>query len=164
MKDFIIKVENDNVGMAVGLLFDNYRDNFATFINNVVKGETGSADAFVTKNADGIWEVYQTAPDKGFVLAKVGEGVQVSEYKTLGVDAKYVTYDGDKLALFVKTEAGVPDIKVGKFLNLNEVIVQFDSESVNLAIDTIKAGIKNAAIDQKKIQKKIEKLKKQGKV
>ncbi len=161
METLQIAVENEHVKMATELFLDNYKDAVVQFINNVLKNEVGASDAFVEKTSDGI-KIYQTAPDKGFVLAKVGEEVQVTRYTSLSTDDKYVVFDGTKLALFLKTEAGKPDIKVGMFLNLNEVIQQFDSESVKLAIDTIKSGIKNALIDQKKAEKKAKKGQKQS--
>jgi hypothetical protein len=177
MQDLIIKVENEEVGKAVGLFFDNYKEPFAQFLNNVLKTETGSADAFVSikKAESGLIEaidVYQTAPDKGFVLAQVPSlkvattdaelatpqyEVQVSEYLSLPVEAKYVVFDGAKLALFIKREEGVPDYKIGNFANLNDVVTQIDSESVKNAIDTIKAAERNAEVDKEKFAKQARK-------
>lgn len=157
MQDYLVKVENEHVANAVGLFIDNYKDPIAKFVNNVVKNEAGSADAFISKNKDGVWEVYQNAPDKGFVLGQTATGVQLVEYKSLSSDDKYAVLDGDKLALFIKTDEGTADIKVGHFLNINEVVTQIDSESVKLAIDTIKSGIRNAVqnaiVDKKKTAK-----------
>jgi hypothetical protein len=155
MQDFTVRVENEHVANAFGLFLTNYgQDAITKFINNVVKNDAGSADAFMLKNKEGVWEIFQYAPDKGWVLAQSPIGVQVATYKSLSTDDKYVVMDGDKLALFVKTPEGQSDLKIGHFLNINEAVTQIESESVNEAVKIIKAGVINAAVDQKKAVKK----------
>ena len=157
MIDLTIKVENKAVGNAVNLLFDNYKEQFAVFLNNVLKNETGNADAFITKDEQGVINVYQTAPDKGSVLGQVDGVVSLTQYSTLPVDSKYVTFDGQNLILFLKQEEGVTDLKIGRFANLNDVINQIDSESVTTTIATVKSAIKNAEVERKKLEKKAKK-------
>ncbi|HEY0751394.1 MAG TPA: hypothetical protein VGD26_09565 [Chitinophagaceae bacterium] len=164
MIDFTIKVENKFVGDAVVLFFDNYKESIATFLNNVLKGETGSADAFISKTAEGQLEVYQFAPDKGKVLAQVDGSVIFTDYKSLALDSKYVVYNGQHLALFLKRPDGESDIQVGRFANLNDVETQIDSESVRDAINHVLTGIKNAEVERKKIEKQARKLKKMVRV
>lgn len=163
MIDLVIKVENRQVGEAVNLLMDNYKEQFAVFLNNVLKGETGgAADVAIIKDAQGVINVYQTAPDKGLVLGQVVAlgPVELIQYKELAPDTKYVLFDGQNLTLFLKQPDGVTDIKIGRFTNLNEVATQIDSESVTTTIHTIKASIKNAEIERKKVEKKAKKLRK----
>lgn len=157
MLDLVIKVENRFVGDAVNLLFDNYKEQFAVFLNNVLKNETGSADAFITKDEQGVINVYQTAPDKGNVLGQVDGVVVLTQYSTLPVDAKYVVFDGQHLTLFLKQDEGVSDIKIGRFANINEVVTQIDAENVQITIDTVKSAINNAAVERKKLEKKARK-------
>lgn len=164
MIDYVVKVENKFVGDAIGLFFDNYKEHLATFLNNVLKNETGSADAFISKTENGVIQVYQTAPDKGKVLGQVDGTVILTDYTALPVDAKYVVYDGQHLALYLKQPDGQSDIKIGRFANLNDVVQQIDSESVRDTIATVKSAINNAEIDRKKAEKKAAKLKKLVKV
>jgi len=159
MLDYVIKVENKFVGDAIGLFFDNYKEHLATFLNNVLKGETGSADAFIAKDDKGLITIYQTAPDKGNVLGQVDGAVILTTYTALPVEAKYVVYDGQHLSLFLKQPEGVSDIKIGRFANLNDVVQQIDSESVKTTIDTVKSAIKNAEIERKKVEKQARKAK-----
>lgn len=164
MIDYVVKVENKFVGDAVGVLFDNYKEHFVTFLNNVLKNETGSADAFITKSAEGQIEIYQTAPDKGKVLGQVDGTVVLTDYSNLPTDGKYVLYDGQHLVLFLKQPEGQSDIKIGRFANLNDAVQQIDSESVQDTIATVKSAIKNAEVERKKVEKKAAKLKKLTKV
>lgn len=157
MIDLVIKVENKFVGDAVNLLFENYKEQFAVFLNNVLKNETGSADAFISKDDSGIINVYQTAPDKGAVLGQVDGTVVLIQYSTLPDDSKYVVFDGQNLVLFLKQPAGIPDIKIGRFANINDAVSQIDSESVTTTIATIKSAIKNADVERKKLEKQVKK-------
>ena len=155
-----MNVENKFVGDAVGLFFDNYKEHVVSFLNNVLKNETGSADAFIEKGDNGVINIYQTAPDKGKVLGQVEGSVILTDYTALPIDAKYVVYNGQHLALFLKQPEGVSDIQIGRFANLNDVVAQIDSESVQDAIAHVKSAIKNAEIERKKVEKKAAKLKK----
>lgn len=162
MIDYVVKVENKFVGDALAVFVDNYKEHIATFLNNVLKNETGSADAFISKDENGVIQVYQTAPDKGIVLgqAEPNGPVDVWRYKDLSVDSKYVIYDGQHLALFLKQPDGVSDIKIGRFANFNDLFNQIDSESVTDTIQTVKSAIKNAEIERKKVEKKAAKARK----
>lgn len=160
MIEYKINVENKFVGDAITTFFDNYKEHLVTFLNNVLKNETGSADAFIKKEENGTITVYQTAPDKGRVLGQVDGAVILTDYTSLPVDAKYVLYDGQHLAMFLKQPEGVSDIKIGRFANLNDVVEQIDSESVRDTIATVKSAIKNAEIDRKKVEKKAAKARK----
>jgi hypothetical protein len=157
MENLNILVENTHVKKAFDMLLDNYKDQFAIFLNNVLKNEVGASDVLIEKGEDGVFKVWQSAPDKGYVLAQVDGKVQLHEYKTLSTDTKYVVFDGQKLALFLKEEDGTPDSKVGLFLNLNEVVNQIDSPSVQEAIQTVKSNKINDEVIAKQVEKRIRK-------
>lgn len=162
MIDYLIKVENKFVGDAFALFVDNYKEHIATFLNNVLKNETGSADAFISKDENGVIQMYQTAPDKGIVLGQpeANGPVDVWKYVDLPVDSKYIIYDGQHLALFLKQAEGVSDIKIGRFANFNDVFTQIDSDSVRDTIQTVKSAIKNAEVERKKVEKAAAKQRK----
>ena len=163
MIEYKIRVENEAVGNALGIFFTNYTDQVAAFLTNVLKSETGSADvSIVTKTDDDVIEVWQFAPDKGKVLGQVDGAVVLTDYTSLPNDAKYITYNGQHLVLYLKQPEGESDISVGRFLTLNEAVNQIDSESVKDQIQTIKNAINNAEVERKAVMKKAAKLKKQA--
>lgn len=157
MIDLQIKVENVAVRDAVVLFFDNYKESIATFLNNVLKNETGSADAFVRKNTNGQLEIYQSAPDKGKVLGQIDGSVILTDYSNLPLDAKYVVFDGQGLVLFLKQPEGQSDIKIGRFANITDAVTEIDSESVETTIQTIKSAIRNAEVEREKVAKQAKK-------
>lgn len=168
MENFNILAENQEVKNALGLFFDNYKEAVVQFLNNVLRNELGASDAFIEKDEDGVYKVYHTAPDKGYVLAPVAAAadgktllIEAVAYTGLVNDAKYVVFDGQKLALFLKKE-GKPDVKVGHFQNINDVVTQINSESVNNAIETFKKAEENAGKEEAKVERKT-KLKKLAK-
>lgn len=154
MENLTVKVENAEVGNAVALFLENYKEAVSQFVNNVIVG----SDAFVEKTAEGEVSIYQFAPDKGNVIGKYEEGdeVQLVKYGSLPIDAKYILLVGDKLTLFLKQPQGKADIKVGQFVNLNDAIVNFDSEGVNLHVEHRKKALENEAKEKAKAEKKIK--------
>lgn len=147
MQDYIIKVEDDKTKYAVELFFDNYKDSIKQFINNVLRNEVGACDAEILKK-EGIFEVYKTAPDKGWVLGEAPGGLTLKPYTDVDTGHKYVLFDGDKLALYLKEPEGASDLKIGNFLNLNNAVEEIESEDVKKAIDKV--------IEQRDAAKKVE--------
>lgn len=155
MQDYTIRVEDDATKYAVDLFLDNAKDGIAQFINNVLRNEHGACDATLLKGADGIYEVYKVAPDKGWVLSPgtddEGRLVLVS-YTTVKDGQKYVLFDGDKLSLYLKEPVGSPDLKVGVFPNLNIAVAQIDSEEVKHALEQAIARRDNAKKEDEKLE------------
>ena len=149
MKQLLINAEDEHVKYALELFFTNYKDAIVQFVNNVLKNEVGSSDAEVLKDEDGTITVYRTAPDKGWVLSDTPDGLAVAKYIDLETGTKYVLFDGDKLALFLKEPAEEPDLKIGVFSNLNHAHQDINSEDVKLATEN--------AISRKEAGKKVEK-------
>ncbi len=154
MEKFILQVEDVKVGEAFMLFLDNYKDAVTQFMNNIMKGELGSSDAAIIKE-DGVYSIYRTTPNKGWVLAEEkGAPVkfQVKEYSSLETGAKYIVQEGDKLALFVKEPEKEPDLKVGMFGNLNDAFSNIDDQEVSDAVE-LAVSRKNAA---KKVEDDVE--------
>jgi hypothetical protein len=148
MIDLTFRVQDAKTKQVVTLFFDNYKDSVVQFINNVLKGEGVPTDAFIQKGEDGIYSIYREAADKGWVMGEADSALTISLYSKLEVGTKYVTTDGDKLALFVKEPDGDIDLKVGNFLNLNDAVDQLNSEEVKVAVDK--------AFERRDAQKKVE--------
>lgn len=159
MIEFKLLAENESVANALTLFFDNYREGIVQFLNNVLRNEKGSSDAFINKSEDGTIQVWFSAPDKGLVIAYNEDetAASVTEYSTLANNAKYVLFDGQKLSLYIKKE-GKPDVKVGSFQNVNDVVTQIKSASVVEAIAALNKQEEEAEALEAKIARK-EKLK-----
>src|SRR5687767_5186572 len=130
MVDFTIRVEDDATKYAVELFLDNAKEGIAQFINNVLRNEHGACDATLIKGDDGTYEIYKVAPDKGWVLGEDDNSLTMRKYATVDAGLKYVCFDGDKLALYLKEPEGSPDLKLGHFPNLNIAVAQLGSEEV----------------------------------
>jgi hypothetical protein len=153
MIDFTIRVEDDATKYAMELFLDNAKDGIAQFVNNVLRNEHGACDASIQKGADGTYEVYKVAPDKGWVLAEQGElGLQLTKYAEIEAGSRYVLFDGDKLALYLKEPVGSPDLKIGMFPNLNIAVAQFDSKEVEHALEQAIARRDNAKREDEKLE------------
>ena len=140
MEQITLNVEDSHVKYAVELFFENYKDQVKVFLDNVLRGETGSSDSEIIKGEDGTITIYRTSPDKGWVLAEVLAGeysapLAPQKYTELPAGIKYVLFDGDKLALFLKEPEGEPDLKIGKFANLNLAFEDLSSEDVKSATE-----------------------------
>lgn len=153
-----ISVENTTVKNAVELFIDNYKDSIVQFINNIIKGQSGQvSDAAILKDdKTGEFQIFQTAPDKGWVLGEVDSTLVMIKYTELPVGNKYVIYDGDRLSLFVKEPENAPDLKVGNFQNLNHAVNELNSKDVEDAV-TAATERRDAA---KKVEEDIERKKK----
>jgi hypothetical protein len=156
MIDFTIRVEDDATKYAMELFLDNAKDGIAQFVNNVLRNEHGACDASIQKGADGTYEVYKVAPDKGWVLSKNinydGGPLELIEYSRVKAGDRYVLFDGDKLALYLKEPVGSPDLKIGMFPNLNIAVAQFDSKEVEHALEQAIARRDNARKEDEKLE------------
>lgn len=161
MQDFTIRVEDDAVKYAVEIFFDNAKDGMATFINNFLRNEHGACDAAVLKGADGVYEIYKTAPDKGWVLGEQdGSLLQLQKYTEVAEGDLYVCSEGEKLTLYIKEPAGQPDLKIGHFPTINIAAEQIGSKDVEHGIEQAIARRDNARKEDAKLERaeKLHKL------
>ncbi len=157
MIDFTVRAEDSDTLKTLELFFDNYKDTVAQFSNNVLKSQEGiDQDCMVLKAPDGVYELYRTPPDKGFVIVPTNTEnpatVAVTPYTTLPIGERYIVADGKAMTLFVKEAEGVRDLKVGHFINLNQMIADLNGTDVEQGIQTAKAH-RDAA---KKVEEDIE--------
>lgn len=148
MQDFTIRVENDKIKYALTLFLDNYKDSVKQFINNVLRNEEGACDSEILKKEGDIYEVYEVAPDKGWVLGEYLGVLAMKPYNEVNLGGKYITSGPNGLDLFLKEPEGQPDLKVGRFISLNDAVKELNSESVQQAIEV--------AIDRRDSAKRVE--------
>lgn len=139
MKDFVIKVQTDEAQKALVTFFNNYKVNIGQFLNELIKANGTPVDAEVKVTEDTI-EVFQLAPDKGFVLGEVDDSeipVQVMAYKNLAVNKRYLVQENDRIILYWKRGEGTPDVRLGQFKTISDSISAFNSEGVKAAMTAV---------------------------
>jgi hypothetical protein len=166
MQDYTIKVYDDSVKYAFELFLENGKVGIAQFVNSVLQSGHGLTDAAVIKNADGVYEIHKTAPDKGWVLSKNfnydGGPLELIQYAQLDAGAKYVLFETDKLTLYVKEPEGHPDLKLGHFPSLSIAADQIEGDDVKNAVEQALARRDNERKEQEKLER-AEKLRKLAK-
>ena len=162
MEQLTIYAEDKATKEGVELFLENYKDQVSQFLLNVLRNETGEADPTILKDKEGVFTVYRTAPDKGWVLTDFGAPEDTplvsKQYNTVPTGERYVIFDGDKLALFVKQPEGKPDLKIGKFVDLNMAFAAINSEDVLKAIEIALDRLETNSKEESKLARK-EKLK-----
>ena len=163
MLELKTKTETEKVKKAFVTFIDSQKENIAGFLTTMLKDEGENADTQIKVEENEI-TIYQLAPDKGFVLVEnnvVGElPMKLTKYKTIQEDIKYVTQEKDLIVLYIKKPEGVADIRLGVFKNLNDAVLNINSESV---LNTIKMMKEREAAKEKAEAKTAKRLERLGK-
>lgn len=135
--NFTVAAETPAMKDAFVQFIDNYKDTITGYLNSVPSEPGMKIDASIEVK-DGVITVFQIAPNKGFILGETAEGsdlpVKLMDYKELPVGLKYLLPKEGKMALFLKTEEGKPDVQLGMFLSMNDSVKEFHSQSVKDAL------------------------------
>lgn len=159
MIDFTIKCDTEAGRDAVAMFVKTYKEQMAEYVNLELRDKGQLVDSGFIIGEDGTLTLFQVAEDKGYVLAHMDEVPywEVKKLQNVGDDEPFIRMTKNGLTLFLKSEAGIPDLKVGEFKTIDDAVTEFSSESVAKAIA--------AALASKKEQlKQIKKLLKLGKV
>lgn len=158
MTDLRINADSEAVRDALEMFLSTYKEQVCEYINLELRDKGQLVDSGMTKNGD-VLTFHQVAEDKGFVLAETGgfPPVEIQKYTTVGEDELFIRSTKNGLTLFIKSESGIPDVKIGEFKTIDDAVTEFNSDSVTKAV--------LAARESKKQQlKQIKKLKKLGKL
>lgn len=152
--------ENERVGKAFATFINSQKENISGFVNTIISEDGTPSDAAIEVTDDTI-NVYQFAPDKGYVLGETAEGsklpVELIKYKDLEVGKKYLLNFKEFISLCVKTKEGKPDGVLGRFKTQNDAVENFNTEG---ALTAYKNWSDREAAIEKREAKQQAKLKK----
>lgn len=161
MTELLIKTDTEFVRDALSMFLKTYKEQIAEYINLELRDKGQLVDSGFVIGDDGQITVCQVAEDKGFVLANTDEFPywEMKKSKNVGEDEVFIRMTKQGLTLFIKSEYGIPDVKVGEFKTFDDAVVEYNSESVAKALASARASKK----EQLKQIKKLLKLGKLGK-
>lgn len=154
MIKFNIEAQTELVKEGFINFVSNYRETFAEQLNTMLTHAGEQSDVAI-EFSNGQLQIFQFAPDKGYVLGEV-EGdlpIQLVQYSSLSEGQKYVVPTGDRLILFLKKSKERPDVKLGAFKSINDVVKDFNSEGVKQAIAAWEQKEKAEEKDRKRAEK-----------
>lgn len=120
-----ILAQNDQAKQAIIDFFANYREIIVQHLNTFMGHDGSPVDAGIQVTEDGSVEIYQLAPDKGIVIGVVeGEEIPIQfvKYHDVATDSTYAVQEGDRIVVYVKKQENTPDMKIGAFKRLGDVI------------------------------------------
>jgi hypothetical protein len=133
---FEVQAETNEAKTAFVQFVDNYKETITGYLNTVMKAAGTPVDSGIEVK-DGMIRVFQLAPDKGWVIGETTTGdlpVAIMKYEDVTVGLKYLLPHEEKMALYLKTESGDADVRLGLFKTLNDSIKEFHSESVKTVL------------------------------
>lgn len=133
----VIKFENDTIRGAFESFVRNYKGNIESYLNMVLSNDGVPVDAFISTEGDSI-TVYQQAPNKGIVLAMVGDALNLGAYLDVEDEGLYGIVENGSIFLYYKQPKGTPDVKLGQFKTLSDAVKDWKSESVTKRVDEVK--------------------------
>jgi len=157
MIELKINAESEPVKAALTEFIKSYKEAICDYINLELRDKGNLADSYITVDKD-VLTVYQVTPEKGYVLGEIDDisKWEMIKWSVLEQDKLYIKNTKEGLTLYIKSEQGIPDVKIGQFKSLDDAVTQMESESVRTAI--------LSARESKKAQlKQIKKLEKLGK-
>lgn len=160
MIELKINTESEPVKAAITEFFKSYKEAICDFVNLELRDKGSLADSYVIVKENDKKEseitVYQVTPEKGYVLGEIDDisKWEMIKWSEIEEDKLYIKNTKEGLTLYIKSEVGIPDVKIGQFKSFDDAVTQIGIESVQTAI--------LAARESKKAQlkqiKKLEKL------
>lgn len=132
MIDFTIKTETTEIQQALTHFISQYKLNITEYINQYVAHYSQKQiDSSISIEGEDV-KFTAFTQDKGVVMGEV-EGtipVKLMPYTEVEEGKKYMVFERDKLALFLKTGIKEVDVRLGMFSSLAEAIKEWNSDAV----------------------------------
>jgi len=151
MTEIIIKADTDAVKKSFISFVKSYKEAICDYLNLDLRDTGYLADSWITVENDELI-AYQVAPEKGYVTGEnqdKSHGASpwvIIKWDKLPEGAKYIKHIKSGLTMYIKSEHGIPDLKIGEFKSIDDAVVEINSESVKNAV--------SAALESKKAQLK----------
>lgn len=154
MVEIKLNAENEATAKAFIAFIAAYKEHICTAVNLELRDSGHLADSYITVE-DTTINIWAVAPEKGWVLGEVDDisKWEMIQWKYLEEDKLYIRQLKEGLTLFLKSEKGIPDVKIGQFISLDDAVTNVSSKNVMDAVAAAKASKKEQLKQIKKLQK-----------